>query len=90
MLMVENWAELVRVSPARAPQQLPHSGELALLLLAWVWDSWPLPSPGHFRRVRWRRTVELTIEAQTLGSDLPHPNIYPTYELLEIVKGLVL
>lgn len=31
----------------------------------------------------------LTIEAQILGFYLPHPNIYPTYELLEFVKGLV-
>lgn len=55
--MVENSAELVRAGPVPAPQQLPHLGELALPLMAWVWESWPwgmctrpCPSYGHFRR----------------------------------------
>ena len=31
-----------------------------------------------------------TFQAQIQGFELAHPNIYPIYELLECVKGLVL
>ena len=37
-----------------------------------------------------RLTNSATIQAQIQGFELAHPNIYPIYELLECMKGLVL
>lgn len=35
-------------------------------------------------------TNSATSQAQILGFELPHPNIYLTYDLLKCMKGLVL
>ena len=35
-------------------------------------------------------TNSATTQVQIQGFELAHPNIYPTYELLELVKGPVL
>ena len=41
---------------------------------------------GHGRAGR--LTNSATTQAQIQGFELAHPNIYPTYKLLECVKGL--
>lgn len=45
--MSENCAELMRAGST--PRQTPHSGELALLLLAWVWKIKLYLWPGQCR-----------------------------------------
>jgi hypothetical protein len=37
-----------------------------------------------------RQTNSVASQAQIQGFELAHPNIYPVYDLLECMKGLVL
>lgn len=64
-----------------------HGGELALPLACAMQESW-IQWHGH-RRVG-GLTNPLSYEVQIQGFELAHPNIYPTYELLERMKGQVL
>jgi hypothetical protein len=38
----------------------------------------------------WQPELLGTIQAQTQGFELAHPNIFPSYKLLELMKGQVL
>ena len=67
-----------------------RSGELAVALGELIGEELEsLPWWCGFGRAGWP-TNSATIQAQNQGFELPHPNIYPIYELPEFMKEPVL
>ena len=67
-----------------------RSGELAVALGELIGEELEsLPWWCGFGRAGWL-TNSATIQAQNQGFELPHPNIYPIYELPELMKEPVM